>query len=124
MIMNVKTPQAMMNGMSGSVTMMMEKIAIRVCKHQDRSTMTPCMTDPTTVDKMGGLFCGMEGKMMPCQHPTMENMTCMCPSCLIASDMGRAMTTPCTERNNTASIICVASHLFFAHLSSLKYCIY
>jgi len=92
MIMNVKTPQAMMNGMSGSVTMMMEKIAIRVCKHQDRSTMTPCMTDPTTVDKMG-MFCSMDGKMMPCDPQ--KKMECMCPSCPVASDMGMAMTTPC-----------------------------
>jgi Protein of unknown function (DUF2769) len=97
-MMNMKKSQAMMdmmNKMSDSEKMMMEKMMTRMCKCQDCSTMTSCMTDPAMVNKMGGLFCGMDGKMMPCQPQKMESMVCMCPSCPVASDMGMAMTTPC-----------------------------
>ena len=83
----------MMNKMSESEkTMMMEKMMTRMCKCQDCSTMTSCMTDPAMVNKMGGLFCGMDGKMMPCEPQKME---CMCPSCPVASDMDMDMATPC-----------------------------
>jgi hypothetical protein len=54
------------------------------------SSMTSCM-DPAMTSKMG-LFCSMDGKMMPCEPQKRE---CMCPSCPVASDMGMAMTSPC-----------------------------
>jgi hypothetical protein len=82
----------MMNKMSESEkTMMMEKM-MGMCMCHDCSTMTSCMTDPAMTSKMGGLFCGMDGKMMPCEPQKME---CMCPSCPVASDMDMDMATPC-----------------------------
>ena len=44
-----------------------------------------------------GLFCSMEGKMMPssCEPQKME---CMCATCSVASDMGMDMTAPCMTK--------------------------
>ena len=59
------------------------------------SSMTSCM-DPAMTSKKG-LFCSMEGKMMPssCEPQKME---CMCATCSVASDMGMDMTAPCMTK--------------------------
>jgi hypothetical protein len=58
-------------------------------------SMTSCM-DPAMTSKKG-LFCGMEGSMMPssCQPQKRE---CMCTTCPVASDMGMDMTAPCMTK--------------------------
>ena len=101
-----------MSKMSESKRMMMEKM-MDMCMCHDCSTLkdcsmnmdcstTPSMTsssmtscmDLSAMTSKKGLFCSMEGSMMPssCQP---QKMNCMCNTCPVTADMDMKMTSPC-----------------------------
>ena len=66
---------------------------MKMNKSQNMNEMMNKMSDSERammMEKMMGMFCSMDGKMMPCDPQ--KKMECMCPSCPVASDMDMAMT--------------------------------
>lgn len=75
---------------------MMNAKMMEMCKCQDCSTMKDCsMKMDGKMTSQMGMFCSMAAGNMP----KSENMSCMCTSCKVQSDMGmNMMNFPCMSK--------------------------